>query len=45
LSSVEAPTAIEERRGFWPAIRESLAGSYRDYTEGEIIILYAVAMD
>ena len=29
-------TEVVEPRGLWSAIRESLAGSHRDYTEGAI---------
>src|SRR5712691_3738449 len=39
--------AIEPSRGFWSAIRESLAGEHRDYTQGEIghaILMLAIPM-
>ena len=35
------------RRGFWPTVRESLAGGHRDYTEGAIgaaILMLAIPM-
>jgi len=40
-------TEVGEPRGLWSAIRESLAGSHRDYTEGAIgraILLLAIPM-
>ena len=46
MNSVQAATAGEPS-GFWSAIRESLAGSHRDYTEGDIgraILLLAIPM-
>ena len=47
MSNLEASTTVAERRGLWPAVRESLAGSHRDYTEGPIgraILLLAIPM-
>jgi putative MATE family efflux protein len=47
VSNLEASTTVAERDRLWPAVRESLAGSHRDYTEGPIglaILLLAIPM-
>ena len=36
VNNIEASPTVTEPRGLWPAIRESLAGSHRDDTEGAI---------
>jgi putative MATE family efflux protein len=47
VSTLEAAPAIPEPTGLWAAVRESLAGTHRDYTEGRIghaILMLAVPM-
>ena len=44
---MEAAPAITEPTGLWAAVREALAGTHRDYTEGRIghaILMLAVPM-
>jgi hypothetical protein len=47
IDTFDATAVVRERAGVWSAIRESLGGSHRDYTEGEIgyaILLLAIPM-
>ena len=47
MSSIETAPTIGESTNFWATVRESLAGTHRDYTEGRIghaILMLAVPM-
>jgi putative MATE family efflux protein len=47
IDTIDTTAVVREPTGFWSAIRESLAGTHRDYTEGAIgyaILLLAIPM-
>ena len=47
MNRIEVASDVSARAGFWATIREALAGSHRDYTDGDIgraILLLAIPM-
>jgi putative MATE family efflux protein len=47
VETLEASQAVPAGHGFWPTVREALAGSQQDYTEGKLgraVLLLAVPM-